>query len=278
MEKTGVVMAWGPLSRPGMTWMQGASSFDAGASRTVGPHGSWPVRRDSGHAPTPPVRVWPRTMQSGVAFDPPAEHAACGHALALLIVEWLHGETCATPARLQRAKAWASQTASLLEQTRQRAQRWAAWRPVLTLLERQVDVAAALEEALFLMSLPTEPSRSEWPAPVRRSLQALAQTVLGAQQDQVRAIEVARHLDPTSPSADGEALLDAVWRILQAERTGDELLRAARQQIVQTLHAHAPCLQLATELATTLEGATDRQLSAAFALRNMVFEPVGGVA
>lgn len=253
MKKTGVAAAWGPSSRRGMAW-----------------HAA---------APTPPGRAWPRTVPPGEAFDPPAEHAAYGHALALSVVEGLfHGETHETPARLQRAKAWACQTASLLEQTRQRAERQAPWRPVLTLLERQADVAGALEEALFLMSLPTEPPRSDWPAPVRRSLQVLAQTVLGAQQDQVRAIEVARHLDPPTSSADGEALLDAVWRILQAERTGDELLRAARRQIVQTLHAHAPCLQLATELATTLEGAIDRQLSAAFALRKMVFEPLGGVA
>lgn len=221
-----------------------------------------------------------RARPLDTVFDLLAEHAACGHELALSVVEGLlhDASEASCQDRLRRAKAWQRQTGPLLERARHRAERQARWRPVLTLLERQEEVADALDETLFLMSLPTEPARPAWPMPVRRSLDALAQNVLAAQQDQVRAIEVARHLDARPSRIDGEALLDRVWSILQAERTGDELLREARRQIVQTLHAHAPCLQLATELATTLEGATDRLLSAAFALRKMVFEPSGGSA
>lgn len=79
------------------------------------------------------------------------------------------------------------------------------------------------------------------------------------------------HNDP----ADSEAFLQALWRMLRAERICDDLLRSARQHIVQHLHSSPTSLALATELAATIESATDSLLTAGYALRKLVFNKSG---
>ena len=55
----------------------------------------------------------------------------------------------------------------------------------------------------------------------------------------------------------------------------DESLREARMQIVANLHAEPALLNLASELALTIEQATDHLLGAGYALRKLVFEKSG---
>lgn len=89
----------------------------------------------------------------------------------------------------------------------------------------------------------------------------LAATVLQATQDQVKALAIARTLDSNSEAADNDAFLRATWRVLQAERQCDALLRDARRVILGAVQ-DAPSLMLANDLACTLELASDRLLAA----------------
>ena len=103
---------------------------------------------------------------------------------------------------------------------------------------------------------------------------AAAATVLQATQDQVKALAIARTLNSNSEAVDNDAFLRATWRVLQAERQCDSLLREARRVILGTVQ-DAPALMLANDLACGLELASDRLLAAAYALRDLAFDKAG---
>lgn len=105
-------------------------------------------------------------------------------------------------------------------------------------------------------------------------LARLAGTVLQATQDQVKALAIARTLGSHGESVDNDAFLGATWRVLQAERKCDALLRDARRVILGAVQ-DAPSLMLANDLAGTLELASDRLLAAAYALRELAFDKAG---
>ena len=136
-------------------------------------------------------------------------------------------------------------------------------------------MADALEEAFFIHSMTLGEPLSGLPAPVNEVLRRLAETTLAAIQDQVKAIEIARHVSERSDPADSELFLQTLWRMLRAERLCDELSRQARVAIVRTLHASPAGLFLASELATTIEKASDGLLAAGYALRQMVLTKTG---
>ncbi|MEZ5665599.1 MAG: phosphate transport regulator [Burkholderiaceae bacterium] len=210
-------------------------------------------------------------------FDLLAEHSAYCHALALSLVEGLLAEedALAAQARLAQAKVWERQADHLLSEARQRAERHIRWQPMLSLLDGLDDVADVLEESLFVLSLLAQPQLPRMPSVVRVSILSIAETTLGAIQDQIRAVEIARHLDESVVQLEGDAFLQTLWRILRAERVCDESLREARLQIVSHLYDQPALLHLASELAMTIEQATDFLLGAAYALRKLVFEKSG---
>jgi uncharacterized protein Yka (UPF0111/DUF47 family) len=142
------------------------------------------------------------------------------------------------------------------------------------LVEQSDDVADALEEAAFLISLIADHHLKGWDGDVRKVLARLAATVLQATQDQVKALAIARTLGSNSEAADNDAFLRATWRVLQAERQCDALLRDARRVILGAVQ-DAPSLMLANDLAGTLELASDRLLAAAYALRDLAFDKAG---
>ncbi|MDO9197700.1 MAG: phosphate transport regulator [Rhodoferax sp.] len=212
-------------------------------------------------------------------FDLLAEHAAYCHALALALCDALENGTAVDAVQsdslVSRAKTWERQADHLLMDARQRAERQTRWMPVVELLAKADDVADALEEAFFIYSMTLAEPLSGLPAPVNEVLRQLADTTLAAIQDQVKAIEIARHVSERSDPADGELFLQTLWRMLRAERRCDELSRLARVTIVRTLHASPAGLHLASELATTIEKASDGLLAAGYALRQMVFTKTG---
>ena len=79
--------------------------------------------------------------------------------------------------------------------------------------------------------------------------------MLQATQDHVKALAIARTLGNNAEAADNDAFLAATWRVLQAERQCDALLRDARRVILGAVR-DAPSLMLANDLAATLELAT----------------------
>ena len=211
-------------------------------------------------------------------FDLLAEHAAYCHSLAQAVSDGLaHGaERSGKAARelATRSKGWERQADHLVMQAREKAERQPRWRPVARLVEQSDDVADALEEAAFLISLTAEQHVNGWNDHVRKLLARLASTVLQAAQDQVKALAIARTLSANSEATDNDAFLRATWRVLQAERQCDSLLREARRVIIGAVH-DAPSLMLANDLAAVLELTSDRQLAAAYALRDLAFDKTG---
>jgi uncharacterized protein Yka (UPF0111/DUF47 family) len=220
-----------------------------------------------------------RQVQSRTSeFDLLAEHAAYCHALAQAISDGLahgHADSRAAAKELAaRAKAWERRADHLVMQAREQAERQPRWQPFARLLEQSDDVADALEEAAFLMSLIADHHQQGWNGEVRKVLSRLAATVEGAIQEHVKALAIARNLGVNSEVADNDAFLAATWQVLRAERECDELLREARRIILGTLK-DAPALMLANDLANTLELASDRLLAAGYALRDVAFRTAG---
>jgi len=211
-------------------------------------------------------------------FDLLAEHASYCQALAQAVSDGLaHGVERSAKAAGElaaRSKAWERKADHLVMQAREKAERQPRWRAVARLVEQSDDVADALEEAAFLISLIADHHLKGWNDDVRKVLARLAGTVLHAMQDQVKALAIARTLGSNSEVVDNDAFLGATWRVLQAERQCDALLRDARRVILGTVQ-DAPSLMLANDLAGALELASDRLLAAAYALRDLAFDKAG---
>ncbi|MBT9594848.1 MAG: phosphate transport regulator [Vitreoscilla sp.] len=211
-------------------------------------------------------------------FDLLAEHASYCQALAQAVSDGLaHGVQSSGRAAADlaaRAKAWERKADHLVMQARDKAERQPRWRPVARLVEQSDDVADALEESAFLVSLIADHHRQGWIDEVRSVLGRLASTVLQATQDQVKALAIARTLGGDSDSDDNDAFLGATWRVLQAERQCDAMLRDARRVILAAVQ-DAPSLMLVNDLAVTLELASDRLLVAAYGLRELAFDKAG---
>jgi len=225
-------------------------------------------------------------------FDLLEEHAGLCHALAQGLRDALaHGnerdaETCARLAA--RAKTWERQADHLVMRARAQAERQPQWQALARLIERSDDVADALEEACFVLSLNADhfseakhtdghhEHHHHWGPEVRETLTALANTVLTATQDHVKALAVARTLGETSDGADHGEFLAASWRVLQAERQCDELLRTARRALAHECrkHADAVALTLGNELAAAVEQASDALLALSYGLRERAFRRI----
>ena len=205
------------------------------------------------------------------AGDRLQEHAAWCHALAQGLADALaHGadrDAAAAERLALRAKTWERRADELVEQARAAAERQPAWAAQRALLEQADDVADALEEACFVLSLVAASHPDAWSHDVRQAMRALAANVLGAVQHHVKAVSALGSGDP----GDHAEALDGLWRVVQAERRCDDGLRAARRALVQDVHDAAP-LMLGNELAAALELASDHLLALGHALRRLALQ------
>jgi len=232
-----------------------------------------------------------RMRQRSSEFDLIEEHAAYCHALAQAVSDGLAHDVTAASGKgdhkfsgkaarslAERAKVWERKADHLVIRARDQAQRQRRWQPVARLLELSDDIADALEEAAFLMSLIAQDHRQGWSAEVHQILSKLAQAVLAATQEHIKALAIARRLasrnDSASDGSDSDAFLAASWTVLQSERECDELLRSARRAILAAIK-DAAALMLANDLAIALELASDRLLVAGYALRDVAFDQAG---
>jgi uncharacterized protein Yka (UPF0111/DUF47 family) len=210
-------------------------------------------------------------------FELLQEHAGLCHALAQAVRDALaHGQQAEAEAAQRlasRAKGWEHQADQLVIRAREQAERQPQWQPLARLIERSDGVADALEEAAFLISLIADGHHRGWRDGVRQSLQALADAVLDATRDLVKALAVASTLDERSDAADHDEFVAATWRVLQAERRCDELLRAARRALAREVQ-DAASLLLGNELAAALEQASDALLELVYGLRERSFRQV----
>jgi uncharacterized protein Yka (UPF0111/DUF47 family) len=219
-----------------------------------------------------------QVLKRTTEFDVLDEHAAYCQALAQGVSDALarghDGLRDAAPDLAARAKAWERRADRLVMQARDEAARLPRWHAVASLLAVSDDVADALEEAAFMMSLIADHHQKGWNDEVRQALSRLAQTVLQATQDHVKALAIARTLGNDSDASDSDAFLAASWAVQRAERQCDEQLRQARRTILRAID-DAPSLMLANDLAMTLELASDRLLTANYALREVAFNKAG---
>jgi uncharacterized protein Yka (UPF0111/DUF47 family) len=211
-------------------------------------------------------------------FDLLAEHAAYCHALAEGLRDGLaHGhERDRKAARefSERAKDWERRADQLVMDARARAEARPRWEAFAELVETADDVADALEEAAFLLSLIAADHHQGWRGEVHQTMQLLADAVLGAAQDHVRALEIARGFGEDSSAEDHEAFVAALWRVLNAERQCDVLLRDVRRALAEHV-SDAATLNLSTDFAQALESATDWLLATGYGLRRLVFSRAG---
>lgn len=220
------------------------------------------------------------------------EHAALIHAIAQALRDALvHGwerQPAAAQEMAARAKAWERQADQLVMKARGEADRLAPRQPLLRLLESSDDVADALEEACFLLALLAEHFASVrgqdgrrlrygWSPPVREAMNGLADSLLQAVQDHVKALAIARGVDDSSTSADHDEFLAACWRVLQAERQCDTLLRSARRALTEEARerADAIALGLGNDIAAAIESASDSLLALGYGLRDRVLQQLG---
>ncbi|MDO5691138.1 MAG: phosphate transport regulator [Pseudomonadota bacterium] len=214
------------------------------------------------------------------------EHAAYCHALAQGLRDALaHGlerDADAAERLAARAKAWERHADQLVVHARELAEHQPQWQPLMRLIGRGDDVADALEEACYVLSLLAEhfaatPAADGWSAPVREVMNELADAVLNAVQDHVKALAVARTLGQASQSDDQAEYLSAAWRVQQAERHCDELLRRARRALAQQCREQpdAVALTLGNELAAAIEDASDALLALGWGLRERTMQRMG---
>ncbi len=213
-----------------------------------------------------------------VEFDLLVEHAGYCHALAQIVSDGIaHGvenDQHEAQKLAARAKAWERKADHLVMQVREQAARQPRWRSFVLLIEQSDDVADALEEAAFVLSLIADKHAKDWNGKIRKILGQLALAVLQATQDHVKALTIARTLHSDSDASDNDAFLRATWSVLQAERHCDTLLRDARRIMLESMN-DAASLMLANDLAVTLENASDSLLRAGYALRNIAFGTTG---
>jgi uncharacterized protein Yka (UPF0111/DUF47 family) len=215
-----------------------------------------------------------RVKQHSNKFDLLDEHAGYCHALAAAVSDALArdsvGDQEEATALAARAKVWERQADHLVMQAREQGKRQPAWRPFGRIVELSDDIADDLEDAAYLISLIAGGHQQGWHAEVRQSLCQLADEVLAAMQEHIKALAIARSLSVTSDAGDGDAFVAASWNVLYAERKCDELFRQGRRILLDTT-TDAATLMLTNDLASTLESASDRLLAAGYALREVAF-------
>jgi uncharacterized protein Yka (UPF0111/DUF47 family) len=206
------------------------------------------------------------------------EHASFCHALVEGIRDALaYGhETDIKAARKlsERAKVWERKADHLVMRLRDQAASNARWLPFLQLIECADDAADALEEAVFILSLIAEDNHHGWNDELRTALRRLADKVLEATQDHVKALAIARTLGEASLAEDQDEFLAACWRVVNAEKLCDVLTREVRRLFVRHV-SDAATLSLGTDFATALEASTDALLRTGYAIRGLVFTRVG---
>ncbi|MFN3984802.1 MAG: phosphate transport regulator [Rhodocyclaceae bacterium] len=211
-------------------------------------------------------------------FELLAEHAAYCHALAEALHDGLargHAFDASAARHLaEHAKDWERRADQLVEDARARAETRPMWDAIAELMTVADDVADALEEAAFLLSLIAADHHQGWRGEVLQTMQMLSEAVLGAVQDHVRAVEIARGFGEGSCAEDHEAFVAASWRVMNAERQCDVLLRDTRRALTEHV-VDAATLSLSTDFAQALEASTDWLLATGYGLRKLAFSRMG---
>ncbi len=165
-----------------------------------------------------------------------------------------------------RAKYWEQQADRLLATARDAQPRSPHVDFIRGLLEVADAAADELEDAAFHLSLM---SNREALVKARPAIARIADLVVQAAQEIVKAVEAARELDRGVGKDEMHGFLEAIHRTLELERQADTAERDAQRMLLDA-SVDFRSLHTGSEAAGCLERASDALLGEALALRNFV--------
>jgi uncharacterized protein Yka (UPF0111/DUF47 family) len=195
------------------------------------------------------------------------DHAGLIFELANLVRDGLTAGPDGADKRTRRADRFEHDADQLLVAMRKAVRRRPEYAAFIPLLERADDAADELEAAAFLLILDTRQGKP------LESLQILADLLVEASQEWIKALGYASQIGRAASDAETEDFLKAIDRIDALEHQADDAERALAATTVQ--HAvDFRQLHLFTAVGGKLEAAADALKHASFALREHALEDV----
>ncbi|HEY6892819.1 MAG TPA: hypothetical protein VI258_01525, partial [Rhodanobacteraceae bacterium] len=169
------------------------------------------------------------------------------------------------------AHSWESRADEIVRTAERRVDRTAAARLLAPLVGEADNVADALEEVAFLLTVVPDTARRQAIA----TLEPLCAIVNESVREYVRALEHARACARVRAAADVDEALVSVDRIAELEHAGDRAERTARATLL-SVSGDFRELQATTDIARAFEQASDAVARCARILRAYVLNPDGG--
>ncbi|HYB90964.1 MAG TPA: DUF47 family protein [Candidatus Binataceae bacterium] len=194
-----------------------------------------------------------------------SDHAGLIFEIASLIRDGLTAGPNGMDRRARRADRFEHDADQLVVAIRETVRRRPEYGVFIPLLERADDAADELESAAFLLVLGTHQGRP------LEALQTLADLVVEASQEWIKALGHATQIGRAAGDAETEDFLKAIDRVAALEHQADDAERALAATTVQ----HATDfreLHLFTAIGGKLEAAADALKHATFILREHVLE------
>lgn len=172
----------------------------------------------------------------------------------------------------RRAKKWEHLADGLVTKARSARGDWGESKAAAELLRIADDAADELEEGIFLLTL-LEQQSAEGAGPLpgesREVLLDLANRLVHAAQEYLKAVEHARFIHRGGPREDMADFLKAVDHTISLEHQTDDVHRRAKSSILR-FSGDFKQLYLFTEVADRLEAAADSMMRAALMLKDYV--------
>jgi pyruvate, orthophosphate dikinase len=163
-----------------------------------------------------------------------------------------------------RAQAAEHQADELVREARDGASRSPDLGPLLELVQAADDIADCAEEAAFYASLLP---RGHPAGAVRAHVRRIAQLVLGASREYLRAVQMSAELRRGGARAETDSFLEAVHRTIDLEHETDEAQRAVHQAMVAGGAETGTTQFVVVELTRAFEQAADALMKSAHLLR-----------
>ena len=170
----------------------------------------------------------------------------------------------------KRAKKWEKKADSLVNKARAMEKRTQGAEVFVNLLRTSDDVADALEETAFLLTLaPIEGITGELSEP----LQELSELVVQGSREYLKAVENAQHVQRGSSREEMQDFLQAVDRLMTIEHETDDVHRKVKAAMAKEAKDFKQ-LHLFSETAKNIEEAADALMKAGLILRDYVLGEV----
>jgi len=208
-------------------------------------------------------------------LDIAGDHAALVVEIATAIRDGLMkaragGSTDYLERNAKRAKKWEKKADSLVNKARTMEKRTQGAEVFVELLRTSDDVADALEETAFLLTLaPVEGITGELSEP----LQELSELVVQGAREYLKAVENAQHVQRGSSREEMQDFLQAVDRLISIEHETDDVHRKVKAAMTKEAKDFKQ-LHLFSETAKNIEEAADALMKAGLILRDYVLGEV----